>query len=147
MTKPPEDGEKAESDSGLGSEPSLLASGEKKRQSADSEVSGRGADPRRSQVPRRSGIARRGGPERRVEDRRKTDRRVSSDRRAGGDRRDGERRVPPPVVHFAGPIPPAAASVVVSSDGLPTEIAGVPVSPRLAKLIEIMRREKRQDGD
>ena len=127
-------------------EPSLLASGERKRQSSG-EGADRAADPRRSPSPRRSGTDRRADFERRVEDRRKADRRGEADRREGEERRRGERRVPPPLLDFAGPIPPETASVVISSDGLPMEIAGVRVSPRLAKLIDIMRRDKGRNID
>jgi hypothetical protein len=147
LSKSPEEEEKVETDSAAAFEPSLLAAGEKRRQAADVADAGRRADPRRSQVARRSGAERRGTPDRRIDDRRKAERRVSSNRRVGADRRDGERRAPPPVMDFAEHIPAGAASLVVSAEGLPTEIAGVPVSPRLAKLIEIMRRDKRHNGD
>jgi tetratricopeptide (TPR) repeat protein len=112
----------------------LLASGEAKRRS----------DPRRSPDGRRSGQERRTESDRRDgPDRRSwVERRFVEERRAGCDRREGDRRVPPPALDLPATIPPEAVPVKMSPDGTPTEIAGISVSPRLARLIEIMRREK-----
>ena len=57
-------------------------------------------------------------------------------------RRSDERRGPVPEIDLSEPIPPDAAPVKVAADGTPTEVAGMIISPRMAKLIEIMRREK-----
>jgi hypothetical protein len=47
-----------------------------------------------------------------------------------------------PEIDLSEPIPPDAAEVKVAPDGTPTEVAGITISPRVAKLIQIMRREK-----
>ncbi|HTX72094.1 MAG TPA: hypothetical protein VMC79_04645, partial [Rectinemataceae bacterium] len=128
-------------------EPSLLARGAQKRSGGTEAAPRRKADPRRSPLGRRGGAERRHSTERRQSERRQADRRTTPERRAGAERRDGDRRVPPPVVDIAGPIPAESVSVKVSPSGMPTEIAGIPVSPRLARLIEIARREKGQSSD
>ena len=112
----------------------LAAAGEAKRR----------FDPRRSPEGRRSGRERRAVPDRRDgPDRRSwVERRYTDDRRAGEDRRVEDRRSPPPVFDLPPTIPPSVASVKAAPDGTPTEIAGMAVSPRLARLIAIIRREK-----
>ena len=104
----------------------------------------RGLDPRRSALGRRTVVDRRTDEDRRAERaRRKVDERRNSDeRRARESRRASERRGPIPEVHFGAHIPKDTAPVTVASDGTPTEIAGMVISSRMAKLIQIMRREK-----
>ncbi len=116
----------------------LLAAGEASRKT----------DPRRSPQGRRSGLERRAEDNRRAaKDRRQRgERRGIAERRERSDRRSGDRRAPPPRLDLPPTIPPGAAPVVVAPDGMPSEIAGIPVSPRLARLIEIMRREKEEHG-
>jgi hypothetical protein len=70
---------------------------------------------------------------------------MASERRGKADRRSDERRGPVPVIDLSEPISKEAAPVVVAADGTPTEIAGIAISPRMAKLIQIIRREK-NDG-
>ena len=47
-----------------------------------------------------------------------------------------------PEIDLSEPIPPNAATVVIAPDGTPSEIAGITISPRMAKLIKLMKREK-----
>ena len=95
---------------------------------------------------RRTGEDRRAAP---------TERRAWMDRRDGGDRRlDARRRQPDrrlderaavPVSGEPGSgagVPEAEGSVVFDPQGRPTEVCGVPISSKLAKLFDIMRREK-----
>lgn len=91
--------------------------------------------------PRRSALGRRTGAERREAE----DRRAERERRESFDRRAGERRGPVPEIRLSEPISKEAATVKVAPDGTPTEVAGLMISPRMAKLIQIMRREK-NDG-
>jgi hypothetical protein len=84
------------------------------------------------------------------ERRRGEERRSGLDRRTDGERRDvdrrsAERRTPAPEIDPGERITPEAASVKTAPDGTPTEIAGVKVSPRLAKLIGIIKRSKRHE--
>ncbi|HET7839923.1 MAG TPA: hypothetical protein VFL04_09185 [Rectinemataceae bacterium] len=117
----------------------LLAQGERQRALS----AARPEDPRRSKEGRRSGHERRGAPERRSPaDRRSSDRRVAEDRRLAPERRQGDRRSKPPIVPSLGRAAAAIRDLRSGPEGLPTEIAGMPVSPRLARLIEIVRREK-----
>ena len=92
----------------------------------------RAADPRRAAEGRRALAARRA----------ENDRRAREERRKWGERREGERRGPVPSIDLSIPITRDAAPVTVADDGTPTAIAGVSISPRMAKLIQIMRREK-----
>ena len=94
--------------------------------------------------PRRGAEGRRALAERRAEkDRReREERRKRGERRESVDRRGGERRGPVPELELSGLISREAAPVTVAPDGTPTEVAGVAISPRMAKLIQIMRREK-----
>jgi hypothetical protein len=93
---------------------------------------------------RRAGLERRKHGERRSE---KNDRRQVVERREKPDRRASERRGPVPEIDLSAPITPEAAPIVVAPDGTPTEIAGLTISPRMAKLIRIMRQEKGKDKD
>jgi len=104
---------------------------------------------RKASDPRRSAQGRRSGSERRTpRDRReKHDRRNVGERRGlRPDRRSGERRGPVPAIDLSEPIDAEAATVKLAADGTPTEIAGLTISPRMARLIEIMKREKRNAG-
>ncbi len=101
---------------------------------------------------------RRGEDRRTGADRRATpkERRTWMDRRDGGDRRREARRAREdrrrderiPASGEAAPTdesdtaPKAEAPVVFDPQGRPTEVCGIPVSPKMAKLIEIIRREK-----
>jgi len=98
----------------------------------------RAADPRRSAEGRRSLAERRAENDRRERE----ERRKRGERRESVDRREGERRGPVPSIDLSIPISKDAAPVTVAADGTPTAIAGVSISPRMAKLIQIMRREK-----
>jgi hypothetical protein len=98
-------------------------------------------DPRRSPEGRRSGDDRRRSTDRRGNN----ERRIREERRSGRDRRDedNDRRTPPPTMDdIPEKIPPEVAPVRMGPDGKPLEIAGMQVSPKLARLIEIIRREK-----
>lgn len=121
-------------ESGVG----LLMAGEALRASESSEAQ----DPRRAALGRRAGRERRKPADRRDA---RNDRRETSERREIQDRRASERRGPIPEIDSNARISPDAAPVVVSSDGTPTEIAGLTISPRMAKLIRIMRQEKGRD--
>jgi hypothetical protein len=113
------------------------------------EASSCGDGLRRSAEGRRSGEDRRQKSERRQGDRRRgDDRRLADDRRAaGGDRRSAvDRRSPPPAVDIPETITPGLAPVRLDAEGRPAEIAGIPISARMVKLIEIMRREKENAG-
>jgi hypothetical protein len=88
--------------------------------------------------PRRSALGRRSGTERRRDERRKSD-----ERRDSADRRAGERRGPVPEIKLGERVRREAAPVKVAPDGTPTEIAGIAISPRMAKLIQLMRQEKK----
>jgi hypothetical protein len=88
--------------------------------------------------PRRSALGRRSGTERRRDERRK-----SNERRDSAGRRAGERRGPVPEIKLGERIRREAAPVKVAPDGTPTEIAGIAISPRMAKLIQLMRQEKK----
>ncbi len=105
----------------------------------------RAADPRRAAEGRRSLQERRAVPERRDEkDRRKVmERRTTGERREKNDRRGGERREPVPEIDLSEPIPKEAAPVTKAPDGTPTEIAGIAISPRMARLIQMMKRGKK----
>jgi len=70
------------------------------------------------------------------------DRRVFGDRRDSVDRRSGERRGPVPEIDLSRSVAPCAATVKLAPDGTPTEVAGLAISPRMAQLIRIIRREK-----
>ncbi len=133
----------------------LLSAGEAWRSSAESrrqpgespaapDAPVRALDPRRGPEGRRSRSERRAPADRRsLADRRgKAERRESDDRRDSSDRRSGERREPVPEIDLSEPIDPRAATVKLAPDGTPTEVAGLPISPRMAKLIQIIRREK-----
>jgi hypothetical protein len=98
----------------------------------------RGSDPRRGAEGRRMLAERRAERDRRERE----ERRKKGERRESVDRRTGERRGPVPEIDLSEPISKEAAQVTVAADGTPTEIAGVAISPRMAKLIQIMRREK-----
>jgi len=104
----------------------------------------RDSDPRRSGLGRRAGIERREAEKRRdrVERRKEEDRRNQNDLGISVDRRLGERRGPVPAIDLSEPISREAAEMKLGADGNPTEIAGLTISPRMAKLIQIMRREK-----
>jgi len=104
----------------------------------------RDSDPRRSAEGRRAGTERRDDDNRRAElERRKAiERRASDERREGSNRRGGERRGPVPEIDLSKPIPKDAAPLKVGPDGNPTEIAGMVISPRMARLIKMMRQEK-----
>jgi hypothetical protein len=119
-------------ESGVG----LLSAGEALRAASDPSVS---ADPRRSILGRRSGLDRRQSNDRRSPSQ---DRRVSGDRRDKSNRRSGERRGPVPEIDLGERLPPIEAQLKVSPDGTPTEILGMTISPRMAKLISIIRQEK-----
>jgi hypothetical protein len=119
----------------------LLAAGNKLRSEEPGAATG-GAGKTRKVDPRRSADGRRSRGDRRSMD----DRRMRSTRREESDRRAGERRTPPPVVELPSNIPPTAAEVVLGADGKPIEIAGLPISRRMAKLIEIIRKEKKHGG-
>jgi hypothetical protein len=92
----------------------------------------------RASDPRRSALGRRSSAERRKDERRK-----SNERRDSADRRAGERRGPVPEMDFSAGMHREAASMKVAPDGTPTEIAGMAISPRMAKFIQIMRQEKK----
>ena len=102
-------------------------------------------DPRRAPEGRRSGRERRAPQSNRRSG--EPDRRRLGDRRQADDRRaETDRRTEPPKLELPESIPPEAAPVRTSPEGRPLEIAGLPVSPRIARLIEIMRREKENAG-
>lgn len=102
-------------------------------------------DPRRAPEGRRSGRERRAPQSNRRSG--EPDRRRLGDRRQADDRRaELDRRSEPPKLELPESIPPEAAPVRTSPEGRPLEIAGLPVSPRIARLIEIMRREKENAG-
>ena len=97
-------------------------------------------DPRRSQVGRRKESDRRTIQERRHEDKDRSDvqqRRLESDRRLPTDRRS-----PPPAIEFPAHLPKDAAFLRLDDKGNPVEIAGIKVSAKLARLIEILRKER-----
>ncbi|MDP3176772.1 MAG: hypothetical protein Q8M76_02630, partial [Spirochaetaceae bacterium] len=112
----------------------LLAAGEARRRAMDP----RRAPTGRRKSDRRERVDRRGGADRRSSD----DRRNNNDRRGQADRRSNDRRTPPPKMEIEGKIDDSVAPVTRAPDGTPIEIAGIRVSPRLARLIEIIRREK-----
>jgi len=71
------------------------------------------------------------------------DRRMALDRRSFEDRRSQrERREPEPTIDLPNEIPPEAAPLTMSEEGKPLEIAGIRVSPKLARLLEILKSEK-----
>ena len=67
---------------------------------------------------------------------------MAEERRGSGNRRAAERRGPVPEIDLKKPIPEGAAPLKLAPDGTPTEIAGISISPKMARLIQIMRREK-----
>ena len=53
-----------------------------------------------------------------------------------------DRRDPPPLLELPPELPPEAAPVTFAEDGKPIEIAGVRISERMAKFLEILKRGK-----
>jgi hypothetical protein len=99
----------------------------------------RPVDPRRERPTRRMA-------ERRAEsDRRdgESDRRMIIDRRSSEDRRSQlDRREPEPIIDLPPAIPSDAVLLTLSEEGKPIEIAGIRVSAKLARLLEILKAEK-----
>ena len=99
----------------------------------------RPVDPRRNVSTRRT-ADRRGNPDRRsgiLERRLALERRSQEDRRASVDRRE-----PEPRIELPPEIPPEAVSLTLSAEGKPLEIAGLRVSPKLARLLDLLKAEK-----
>ncbi|MEI6876760.1 MAG: hypothetical protein WCL50_16715, partial [Spirochaetota bacterium] len=100
----------------------------------------RPADPRREKSTRRSGGDRRNFVERREPDR---DRREKAERRAADERRDpADRRFPPPKIELPSEVVRGIAHLKYGDDGAPFEVAGIRISPKLARLLEIVRKGK-----